>query len=297
MKSDTIIQVFDRFNSGSLLLLFVGINSVLIVAGESLKLSHAQALQNGSDESFEQIHPYDVSITAGKLEVEPTSTISSKKETPNEELCVTHGCIKAAVSVLDSIDDSVDPCDNFFKFACGTYIKNTFIPDDRVTIDSFSVVRDKVQDQLREIINEAEQPNESKPFLLAKRLNKACLNKTIIEQRGIKPLADILESYGGWPVVKGDLWSEDSFNWLDMIKRFRQAGLDTSIIFSFAVVTNLKNSTSRVLDVSCWHWSLCFNGAVAFKTFIHFSDRYNGPRFSPRISDQRIGGEECESVL
>lgn len=231
----------------------VRIIGVLIVAVESPKKSHAEALH--SDDSIEHMHAPDVTITADKLEVEPSATSNTSKpqggvkDDPNN-LCVTHGCVNAAATVLESIDETVDPCDNFYEFACGTYIKNTFIPDDRVTIDSFSVVRDKVQEQLRVIINEEEQPNESKPFLLAKRLNKACLNKTIIEERGIKPLADMLESYGGWPLVKGDLWSEDTFDWLEMIKKFRQSGLETSIIFTFTVTTNLKNSTERVLDVS-----------------------------------------------
>ncbi len=32
--------------------------------------------------------------------------------------------------LLESIDESVQPCDNFFKFACGTWLKNNRIPDD-----------------------------------------------------------------------------------------------------------------------------------------------------------------------
>lgn len=225
-----------------------------MIAGAPHKQSHAEALHSAPENSADQIQPQNVFVAAGELSADsPSLTAISIPQSgtsgDSNDLCVTHGCIKAAASVLDSIDESIDPCDNFYEFACGAYLKNTFIPDDRVTIDSFSVVRDTVQDQLRRIINEEEQPDESKPFVLAKRLNKACLNKTIIEQRGIKPLADMLESYGGWPAVKGDLWSEDSFDWLQMIKKFRQTGLDTSIILSFAVVTNLKNSTARVLDV------------------------------------------------
>lgn len=163
--------------------------------------------------------------------------------------CQTPGCVRAAVKVMDTLDDAIDPCDNFYEFACGNYLKNTPIPDDKVTVDSFSVVRDLVQDQLKTIINEDVSPNESKPFRLAKYYNQACLNLSIIADRGEKPLLDILEAYGGWPVVKGDLWSGDSWNWVETLKKFRLLGLETSIIFSFAVTTDLKNSTKRVLDV------------------------------------------------
>jgi hypothetical protein len=31
--------------------------------------------------------------------------------------------------LLESIDETVDPCENFFQFACGTWIKNAKIPD------------------------------------------------------------------------------------------------------------------------------------------------------------------------
>jgi hypothetical protein len=32
--------------------------------------------------------------------------------------------------LLESIDANVEPCENFFKFACGTWLKNNRIPDD-----------------------------------------------------------------------------------------------------------------------------------------------------------------------
>lgn len=110
-----------------------------------------------------------------------------------------------------------------------------------------------MREQLQTIINESPQRNESKPFRLAKYLNAACLNQSIIKERGIKPLADILEAFGGWPVVKGDLWSDENFDWVEIVKKFRRMGLETSVFFTLSVVTDLKNSTKRVLDVSKYY--------------------------------------------
>lgn len=151
---------------------------------------------------------------------------------------------------MESLDESIDPCDNFYEFACGSFIKNTFIPDDKANVDSFTILTDKLQEQLRQIITEESKPDELRPFTLLKNLNKACLNKTIIEKRGNAPLLDLLNEYGGWPVVKGDEWIEAGWDWVDNIKRFRQAGLDTSIIFTLSVSTDLKNSTTRKIYVS-----------------------------------------------
>jgi len=32
--------------------------------------------------------------------------------------------------LIESIDETVEPCDDFYHFVCGTWIKNTRIPDD-----------------------------------------------------------------------------------------------------------------------------------------------------------------------
>lgn len=164
--------------------------------------------------------------------------------------CESRGCVTAASKIIDDLDESIDPCENFYEFACGNYVKNAKIPDDKISVDLSATVDDLVREQLRTIINEPIQRNESKPFRLAKYFNVACLNQTIIEERGIKPLADILEAFGGWPVVKGELWSDKDFNWVEIVKRLRRMGLEINVIFALSVVTDLRNSTKRVLDVS-----------------------------------------------
>lgn len=168
-------------------------------------------------------------------------------------ICETAGCIQAAANVLEFLDESTDPCDNFYEFACGNFLKKTQIPPGKTEINTFTVISDLINDQLKTILNEPPHRNESKTVNLAKNYYQSCMNQSIIEERGIKPLTDILDTFGGWPVVKGNLWSEESFNWIEMLKMFSIHGLKTSMIFSFAIGLDYKNSTRYVLEVSAYH--------------------------------------------
>lgn len=168
----------------------------------------------------------------------------------DHKICLTPGCVHTASKLLENMDMSVEPCDDFYNFACGNFAKNTIIPDEKVSVNTFSIIGDKLQEQLRTLISEEPLPGESKPFTLAKDLYHACMNKTLIEERGLKPLIKISDTLGGWPVVKGDKWDEKStWNWIQAVKDFRKIGYSMDYIFDFSVGVDLKNSLSRTIDV------------------------------------------------
>lgn len=197
---------------------------------------------------------------------------SSKNRSKNqdEEVCLTPGCVHAASKMLDHMDESIEPCDDFYNFACGQYVEDTIIPDDKVSVNAFSVISDKLQEQLRTIITAPVEDDEIEPFKMVKKLYIACMNKSklnstisdssfspcnkifpgLIEERGLTPLLEIHESMGGWPVVKGDSWDEKSWTWQQSVRDFRKRGYSTDYIFDFSVGTDLKNSTRRIIDVS-----------------------------------------------
>lgn len=169
-----------------------------------------------------------------------------------KNLCTTPGCINAAASILNRIDGTVQPCDDFYDFACGQYVRETSatMPDDKIVIDMFSSVYDRIEAQLKSIINEPIQANETKAFQLSKRLNASCMNRTAVEMLGLKQMNAILDAFGGWPVAKGSAWNESAFDWIDVIGRMRNIGLATSYIFSLSIGANFKNSSMQTLRVS-----------------------------------------------
>lgn len=53
-------------------------------------------------------------------------------------LCLTEPCITVASVVMGGLDQSVDPCHDFYNFACGGWIKRNPLPDGKSRWGTFS---------------------------------------------------------------------------------------------------------------------------------------------------------------
>ncbi|KPU80743.1 uncharacterized protein Dana_GF16094, isoform B [Drosophila ananassae] len=167
-----------------------------------------------------------------------------------EDVCLTQECIHTASTVLRKMKPEVEPCDNFYEFACGTYLEEENIPDDKVSISTFSVISDKLQEQLKDIITAERPETEPKHFRLPNLLYKACMNKTLIETLGPLPITRVAEKLGGWPLLKGDSWNaDDTWTWQEQVKKFRTAGFSMDYIIDFSIGVDLQNSTKRLIDL------------------------------------------------
>ncbi len=51
----------------------------------------------------------------------------------------------SAARILDSMDQTIDPCDDFFEYACGSWNRKNVIPDDRSNYNTFGKLRDDLQ--------------------------------------------------------------------------------------------------------------------------------------------------------
>ncbi len=54
-----------------------------------------------------------------------------------------------ASDVINLIDESVSPCDDFYKFACGGWIQSTTIPDETGHMSIFEQSRERLDIQLK----------------------------------------------------------------------------------------------------------------------------------------------------
>jgi len=76
------------------------------------------------------------------------------------------------------MDESVDPCENFYEFSCGGFVKSTIIPDDKTQMTTFGMLNDKLDEQVRILVEESVKEDEPTPFRLIKDLYQSCMNKS-----------------------------------------------------------------------------------------------------------------------
>ncbi|CAD6235737.1 GSCOCG00012426001-RA-CDS [Cotesia congregata] len=142
-----------------------------------------------------------------------------------------------------------NPCDNFYKFACGNFLNYTNIPDDQEKVDTFSVITGKVLEQLETIVRKKITPNMPKRLKLVKTFYDICMNESAMKQYGINPLKDKFNKLGGWPVLEGTKWNEDAFNWTNTLYTLRKMGYSFNYLFNLEVATDLKNNTKTVINL------------------------------------------------
>ncbi|XP_045497188.1 neprilysin-4-like [Colias croceus] len=88
-------------------------------------------------------------------------------------------------------------------------------------------------------------PAHGDATLKARYLFKSCMNHEILKQRAQQPLLDLLDLFGGWPILKPD-WTPGAFDWLELMAKLRLFNND--ILISEWVGPDIKNSDEYVIQ-------------------------------------------------
>jgi len=89
---------------------------------------------------------------------------------------VTSFCL--ASQLLNDMDLTVDPCDDFYKFSCGGFLKKKVIPDDKPLLSSATPMDDRLFYQLRNVLEAPYRSKDPRAFQLAKNMYAACMNRS-----------------------------------------------------------------------------------------------------------------------
>lgn len=139
-------------------------------------------------------------------------------------VCETPECVHAASEILYNLDPNyakIDPCTNFDQYVCGGWRERHDMRPDQGSIFAGTYMSEAAQSSLRHILEspKASDPADSNNFDKLKAAYAACMDETTVNQRGVKPLQDLLSGlenvYSLVPTSKGsDVNITDAFLYL-----------------------------------------------------------------------------------
>ncbi|XP_028410310.1 membrane metallo-endopeptidase-like 1 [Dendronephthya gigantea] len=160
--------------------------------------------------------------------------------------CTSSGCFASAAGILEKLNQSTKPCDDFYQYSCGGFIKRTHLGANETLADSFVKGNVFIDQALKRIFEDEElmfnySKDKNSAVYKAFVFYKSCTNENYISNAGMKPILDVIEKYGSWKITNKN-WSEDSWILEKTLARM-EVDLSTVTFIGAAVFPNIFDTT------------------------------------------------------
>ncbi|XP_060085716.1 endothelin-converting enzyme homolog [Ylistrum balloti] len=136
------------------------------------------------------------------------------------EVCNTSSCVKTSAYILQKMDTSVDPCNDFYNYACGDWIKTTVIPESKPKYGTFQAIQDQITEDL----------------------------KKVFQSDSIVPA--VINEFGSWTLTDNtEPWDNSSWNFMDTLVKIASTGLNEPLL-GMGVSNDDRNNTVNIITLS-----------------------------------------------
>ncbi|XP_031624071.1 endothelin-converting enzyme homolog [Contarinia nasturtii] len=164
--------------------------------------------------------------------------------------------VQTALEILSSMDQSIDPCDDFYAFTCNGWIKKNPIPVGRASWSINGKIKQNNNLVLKNILEQPMSTFKSKSERNAQNYYQACLDKDEkVQKLGAEPLLKLIRDMGGWNVTSNAINKFNITNWsLDKTLTELKSKYDSNALFSWSIYQDARNSSQNAINIDQWEF-------------------------------------------
>ncbi|XP_016987358.1 neprilysin-4-like [Drosophila rhopaloa] len=128
---------------------------------------------------------------------------------------------QAKVAEIESfMDQKVDPCNDFYSFACGNYNRiNSASALGVLNTGIFETLTYGLNRKILKMLNTAHDTRDTPQDIQVKHFYESCLRIKELNSTYTQKLKQLIAEFGTMPVLEGSSWQEDDFDWLGTTAR------------------------------------------------------------------------------
>nr|XP_014097461.2 phosphate-regulating neutral endopeptidase PHEX-like [Bactrocera oleae] len=148
------------------------------------------------------------------------------------------------------MNENVNPCDNFYDWACGRWSLNHPATSGRNKTSFVGLLEDLYVSKCAATLQESNNENSNNNGAVAtdiylnnllKAVFDSCHDTQTIKTVGYAPIWDALNFQVGWPLITDNDWFEDEYDWLKLVVLAKRK-FNVDVFIAFDVVTDLQNA-------------------------------------------------------
>ncbi|ULT91529.1 hypothetical protein L3Y34_009258 [Caenorhabditis briggsae] len=172
----------------------------------------------------------------------------------NDVVCTSRECVRLAGFLAENLNAKINPCEDFYEFACGNYGLNKNLPANKPLRHTISDVQSRLNKQVKSMLQSPISQNDKPWDKLAKGYYQKCLDEDELESTGVEAMRDIAKRIGGWPTLEGDKWQEWSHSLEEQLALVLNLTGVNAVILEMAVTHDPSNSSRSVIELDQPKW-------------------------------------------
>ncbi|XP_011304666.1 neprilysin-21 [Fopius arisanus] len=164
-------------------------------------------------------------------------TPDDSSEPEESKTCTTDDCKKVAQFYTETMDKTIDPCQDFYKYTCGGWNPDTSIPTGINRLTRLKYMEMLTEQSFKSVLESPPDATDILPMRQAKKFYQSCVNAEL--SNSIRTIISLFDAIGGWPmIISIDDWKINSRSWQEIDAYFA----NLSAVHTFFDVTSVTLS-------------------------------------------------------